>query len=204
MKTLIAVPAKHIFPVEFVINLFALVDEIKKISGCKVRIDTTTPLQTSRENLVGAALNGEFSHIFFIDADVIVPYNAFEILARKKKDIINGVYFQSCEPYNVVAKKDGKLLDVQANQLYEVDYCGLGCSLIKTSVFEKVQRPYFKFENDEGEDVYFFRKCRDAGFKVFLDSSVVCRHWGSATGLENYLWVREAEKRGLKSPVANP
>lgn len=71
-------------------------------------------------------------------------------------------------------------------EVEEVDHLGFGMCLIRMSVFDRLQThaeangkqsfmPLFVFELKDdgmsmiGEDVYFFRKCRDAGVKVLLD-----------------------------------
>lgn len=74
----------------------------------------------------------------------------------------------------------------QAGEVEEVNHLGLGLCLMDMRVLDAVQArseergeknflPLFKFETNEdgtseiGEDVFFFNKCRDAGFKVHLD-----------------------------------
>jgi GT2 family glycosyltransferase len=42
----------------------------------------------------------------------------------------------------------------------------------------RVMDPWFEFLNDEGEDMYFCRKARAAGYKIYVDLSVKCLHLG--------------------------
>ena len=87
---------------------------------------------------------------------------------------------------NLVYTDAGKAAD---NLMEEVDHVGFGLCLIRMSVFDTLQvhaeangkksfLPLFLFEPKEddggmiGEDVYFFRKLRDAGIKVYCDHGV--------------------------------
>ena len=42
----------------------------------------------------------------------------------------------------------------------------------------RVMDPWFEFLTDEGEDMYFCRKARGAGYKIYCDLSVKCHHLG--------------------------
>ena len=197
MKLCIAIPAKHIAPIEFLINFLPTLARVNKFCALDlekdIKIDTTTPLDVARCNLVDYAMQGGYSHIWFIDVDTVPQVDAFEKLLHRNKEIVGGLYVQSCEPYNVVGKKDGKLIDPQPNQLIEVDFMGLGCCLLRTEVFKNITTPYFKFEEGMGEDAYFFSKCRILGnYKVYLDTSVLARHFGGSVGIENYEWCKRA------------
>lgn len=91
------------------------------------------------------------------------------------------------------------------NALFEVDAVGHGCTLIKREVYDSVPEPYYawrdvyreaddsfrlsegltkeqaKTQEDKtlGEDLYFFSKCRLHGYKILLDTSVSCGHFGT-------------------------
>ena len=56
--------------------------------------------------------------------------------------------------------------------------------LIKTSVFKKLPHPWFSYEQDDegntvvGEDMWFCRLARQAGFKIYCDKNVKIKHLG--------------------------
>jgi hypothetical protein len=66
----------------------------------------------------------------------------------------------------------------------EVDATGTGCLLIETRVFLDLQKPYFQFTPNPdkeiggviGEDIWFCHKAREAGYKIFVDTSVPVGH----------------------------
>lgn len=62
------------------------------------------------------------------------------------------------------------------------DASGLGLCLIHRTVVEQVQRPWCRFIGQfagehVGEDVYFFRKARAAGFELLVDPTVMADHY---------------------------
>jgi GT2 family glycosyltransferase len=62
------------------------------------------------------------------------------------------------------------------------DASGLGLCLIHRSVVEAVERPWCRFIGQVdgehiGEDVYFFRKAREAGFRLMVDPGVAADHY---------------------------
>ena len=54
--------------------------------------------------------------------------------------------------------------------------CGLGCVLIKKNVLEKVEFRHDK-EKSPWDDVWFCEDSRKEGFKVYVDTSVKCKHY---------------------------
>jgi len=72
---------------------------------------------------------------------------------------------------------DPVVLPQTETDLREVPVTGAAFLLVKRHVFEAIEPPWF--EGDEhgfGEDFAFCRKARAAGFKVFVDRSVIVTH----------------------------
>jgi len=69
----------------------------------------------------------------------------------------------------------------------------------------RVMNPWFEFLNDEGEDMYFSRKARAAGYKIFVDLSVKCSHIGNVPIEEgHFLYVKpHLRKEGKTVELAN-
>jgi len=59
--------------------------------------------------------------------------------------------------------------------------------LVKREVLEKLPNPPFKIKYkeitddgrcyDEGEDEYFSRLAREAGYKLMVDPTIICKHY---------------------------
>ena len=67
---------------------------------------------------------------------------------------------------------------------FPCDAAGLGVCLIKREVVERIEPPWCAFVGQKqdqyiGEDVYFFRKARVAGFKLLVEPTILCDHYKS-------------------------
>jgi hypothetical protein len=149
-------------------------------------------LQDVRNLLVKHALAWKPTHLLLIDSDMKLPPDTIVRLLRHNQPIVGLNYVQR----HVAAKpnaskagygKDNRVPTLSSSTgLQEVDHIGLGCVLIDARVFDYIQAPAFEFHtikqyDDEGnvtdwhtkgEDVSFFEKCREAGFKVLIDHDV--------------------------------
>jgi hypothetical protein len=141
---------------------------------------------------------------------VFTPEEAEKILSYDK-DVVSGVYFKKAKPYHPVAgyyninkiQNGFPCVDkntILSKQLIEVDWAGMGFVAMKRSILDKIQYPWFdmrvidlpKPEKRDGniviqkellsEDISFWTKVKELGFKVWLDTSVTVKH----TGKTNY------------------
>jgi 2-polyprenyl-3-methyl-5-hydroxy-6-metoxy-1,4-benzoquinol methylase len=174
-----------------------------------IYMKTATVIDRARSELVKDAISMGNDYILFLDSDIIMPPGAIEKLIDMDVDIASGLYFAKGKPYLPVARleKDGKhffLEDFEYNDVIDVAGVGMGLCLIKASVFEKLKYPYFKFDwVDDGvnpiyecaEDLYFCDKAREAGFKIKLNTGVVCHHEGIPCGPEHFNIYKQEIKR---------
>ena len=138
---------------------------------------------------VNRALEQGVTHCMFVDNDIVFPANGIRSLLEKDKDIIGANYNQRQFPLQSTVKvkdNEGNFVSLPmpdtANP-FEVWSLGLGFSLVKREVFEKVPKPWFANPIDEKDvfitdDVFFFSKCQEAGFKVWCDPLLVVKHIG--------------------------
>jgi GT2 family glycosyltransferase len=70
------------------------------------------------------------------------------------------------------------LMQPEPSDLMSVDGCGMHFTLIRRDVIEALRPPYFTFmgSTTAGEDYFFCRKVRAAGFPIYLDVSVQTAH----------------------------
>ena len=131
--------------------------------------------------------------------DVFVPADAVMKMIAHGKEICTGIYWtKEYPPYPYIWRGlDGPYMDWKAGELFEIDFAGCDCLLIHKSVLEKLEYPYFSrdwswYRDKKGkvlepgslstEDYYFFAKAKEAGFKIWCDSSVLCVHQDRHTG----------------------
>ena len=131
--------------------------------------------------------------VLFIDDDVLFPPNTLLKLLSWGKDIVNGVYWSKSDPSVPLVFKghmQGSYYDWHVGDFIEIDSAGMGLTLIKTKVFKEMPKPWFSENyvyhqldgapsknNATTEDLYFYKKARDFGFKVYCDTSLQAYHY---------------------------
>lgn len=145
------------------------------------------------------------THILFVDDDMVFPANTVEELLKDDKDVV-GVNSQSRKlplSTTVGLLKDGELWPHSEIPPYyelpegtfEVYSVGMGVCLIKMSVFDQIEEPYFHFETHpngkvlKGEDGWFCEQVRKAGLKIYCNNSLPIGHIGDF----NYAKYEETE-----------
>lgn len=153
------------------------------------------PVDNARNHIVEEFLKTDCTHLFFVDSDTIPPANALAKLLAADKDIISGLtpiiehdanrkndsqgFYRK---YNVVGMND-KFINEYIG-LVEAKVAGSSCILIKREVLEAIESPWYRFQYQDdngkhvviGEDILFCIKAREKGFKVWVDSSIICGH----------------------------
>ena len=144
---------------------------------------------------VETAQNCLCSHIFFVDHDMKFEPVVLPKLLSYDKDIVGAMYnyrYLPLEPMVKYLMPDGEWTsDISKsavkkipNELFEVGATGGGMLLVKMSVFDKLERPYFPMEQDEAgnrtvtEDSAFYLKAQAKGFKVWCDPTLSIGHEG--------------------------
>lgn len=141
-------------------------------------------LHQNREIIAGRSLTDNCSHLLFVDSDMIFGGDALLRLMADGKDIICGFYNKRELPRvstMKMADKDGNFIDMKTKipgKPFKVAAAGTGFMLIKTDVFRKLDQPWFAFEGNMGEDVYFCRKATAAGYEIWCDPAVTVGHIG--------------------------
>lgn len=145
--------------------------------------------------IVKLAQEEGFTHIMSVDNDMVFPSSSFLRLLDMDKDIAGAAYNQRTTGLSTsdlistvkFADEKGNLVVQQIpKHLFKCWSLGLGLVLIRTSVFDKLTRPYFRDAEDEDgthhtEDVEFFSKCQKAGFEVWCNPQIDVGHIGRIT-----------------------
>lgn len=159
---------------------------------------TTFPrVDALRDSAVCLAQQEGFSHLLFLDADMVWPTDVLtKLLAHHDKGIVGGLYVMRHPPFAPVALKDGSVPEgslvtqyqhageaLTSTELIPVEVLGMGCTLIPMTVFDQIgPRPWFEYANDADgwpvvtEDVPFCQKAAKAGYSILLDPTISCGH----------------------------
>lgn len=145
----------------------------------------------SRTRLVKQAQKLGATHMLFLDSDMFLnpSRNAagkledpITTLVKRDKDVIGAPYNFRSLPLKSTASPISDLSD--KTQPFKCNVVATGFLLIKMSVFDKIEKPYFQFGRDEnaelvyGEDTWFCQQCIKAGIDVWADPTIEIDHLG--------------------------
>ena len=195
MKILIAVPTyENIYP-----DTFKSIYELDR-GGNDVLFDFIRGYDcaTARNNIVKRAKDAGADYVLMVDNDMVLPRDALIDLLEHGEDVVFGFYAHR----NVENRYDGRTSvckmgefnytdqftadELHAHRLISKNKIrihggGMGCALIRMSVFDKFDYPWFRWTNytDGGvlsEDLFFCEKCNAAGIPIYVDARVCCGH----------------------------
>jgi GT2 family glycosyltransferase len=140
-------------------------------------------IAVNREKIAQFALKMNCTHVLFVDCDMEFTQDLLSRLLEHDKDIIGVLYnYRGILPLQEVTKFFDE--ERETDTIFKVAGLGTGCCLVKTSVFEKIEPPYFPMEWDKNGDVYltedigFCEKARENGFDVWVDPVLKVNHIG--------------------------
>lgn len=146
-----------------------------------------------RNMIIKQALEYDCSHVLFLDDDVAFPSHTLDALLKHDKDIVTALHLRRNYPHYPYifdwADENGLcrqyLPKDNETGLIEIVASGFGCCLIKTDVFKALEEPWVRLgelEKDEWcDDIGFFKRVREAGFKIYCDLDMPVGHFASLT-----------------------
>lgn len=142
-----------------------------------------------RENLVEQAFDRACTHILMMDTDQIYyTEDMINIMLSRNKPFLGTVVHRRYPPFDPIVYRGelGKYTQVPDENIYngeviEVDAFGFGCVLLELKHLLDLPQPWFcdAFTDDErpvGEDINFCHCLRQAGHKLFVDTSIRISH----------------------------
>ena len=163
----------------------------------------------ARNRIAADALNAHYDRVLMVDNDIALPVDALKNLLEHDADVALGWYLNRYargeERFTTLYKQGLGWRMYEASELNELrdakQYAiqvkggGLGCALIKASVFEHLAFPWFEWTDiarrhversdayectddfdSGGEDINFCNKCRGSGIAIVADTRVACGH----------------------------
>ena len=189
MKLLIGIPSYDYMHAEFVKCLSALLIHLtQKGIPFDVSINNGTLVYIARDKIAHKAINKEYTHVLWLDADMIFQPSIFDELMDCEADFVTGIAHSRRPPYlscvftniddlNHMARWE----DEYPAEPFDVAGCGFACVLIRTEVLKAVNAHYktcFLPEPEWGEDLSFCRRARAMGYKITADPFVRLGHIG--------------------------
>lgn len=159
-------------------------------------IQTDMYIVMARNAIVHAALDayraGDITHLWWIDDDMIIPTGTLERLFNANKSIVGAVYYANhLKPVAYDIEPDFQWLEeVPEHGVHRVGGLGMGCTLVDCKVLLAMQEHFGdscwfatsthlqpnKTPIFYGEDVWFFKRAAEVGFKAYLDCDTICGH----------------------------
>lgn len=138
-----------------------------------------TLIANQRHELVKAAQEWSATHVMFIDSDIVFESSHVIDLIDFNEPVVGAAYSKRVDPIITTAwhriddwNTHVRLLE-QTHSHIQVDAMALGFCLIDIRVFDSLELPWFilGFSHGQytGEDIEFFRKCKQANIPVWLD-----------------------------------
>jgi predicted SAM-dependent methyltransferase len=199
---LVGVPTLGVVPAEFALSMISMLTPLNWRGA--VHFQYGLAVDAARNAIVQRALDQNSRWVFFRDDDVFAPADCLTKLYHLQVPIAAGVVWGKVWPTDPMMFKWADVAgyrDWQFGDVVEVDWTGMGCTLIHTDVFKAIEPPWFQTEpgrmvKDKAgneytmghtEDAYFYRKAEAAGFKPVVDTSIQTVHFDVAGG-KRYLW----------------
>lgn len=185
----IGVPSQESWKADFgmcMVQLTAMLSQpfhsgAAKIRSCRIWNTKGSILPRSRTTLVRQALQGDYSHILFIDSDMTFPADLLQRLLDRDKAVIACNCPVKALPSSPTARlkggERGEPLfsvpdDLGIRQVWRV---GTGIMLVRTSIFRQLSEPWFpimwneKLQDYIGEDWAFCEKLEQADIPIYVD-----------------------------------
>lgn len=129
----------------------------------------------ARNNGVDHAREAGADYLLFLDSDMVFPNTTVHRLLLHRKDVVGALYTKRVPPYDLLGDVLPSDVIREENGLVEMRRLPTGCMLIRMSVFDAMEKPYFHFGVDAengtilGEDYAFCDMARLKGFRLWAD-----------------------------------
>ena len=171
---------------------YSLMDTLRKHPETEMAFQSGVFVHENQNNLVELAKAKKASHLFLVEHDIVFDPDTLQRLLDLDKDVVAAPYSGRALPRRpLIYQKanDGELYmmsyDIWPDKPFKCYGVSTGCTLVKMSVFDKIEKPYFSFEyTKEGkmkmsQDIYFSKKVNEAGMECWVDPTIDVVHIGS-------------------------
>ncbi len=154
--------------------------------------------------------SGRADWVLWVEDDSVPPANAYEILRKWadpiERPVMHGLSFDRKPPHSpsAVIKDDAGEQDWlwhwRPDALYKVEHSGTCISLIHTSVFEKMKRPWFRMQPFEPGTTGMIpclslsQRMHEAGIPIYLYTGCIAGHIADEVVIDAKIGRMMAEK----------
>lgn len=208
MRLLIAIPTYDYMHYQFVECLTKLIRKLDEDEiDYQLAYQGGTLVYVGRDKLAKRAIEGNFSHVLWLDSDMIFTEDLLDDLMYSGKPFVTGIAHGRRAPHvSCIFNKIYPSIDRWEGHDYpsgafKIAGCGFACVLIKTeiikAVYEKNGTAFFP-TRELGEDLAFCKRATDLGFEIWAEPSVWLGHIGHITVYPEYQGQYENSVIGFK------
>lgn len=211
-KVAILVPIRDTMYSQFSYSLSNLI-KLSTLMGIDTHLffDSSTILINQRESLIKQAFEVSADWVLWLDNDMMFPPTTLVRLLAHKQNIVGCNYMKRAYPFKSVAYTDTSDWEnwipiKYEDDLVDAEAMGMGCVLMKTDIFKKLNKPYFEYtyqpksEDWGGEDFTLFKKLNKLGYEVKVDMNLSNEiHHIGTFAYGRSLSTNETKKRTWKS-----
>ena len=188
----------------FVESLLGLVDHLTKEGvNFDVEIQSGTLIHIARDKLARKAVSGKYTHILWLDSDMVFQPTLVEDLMDCGKDFVTAIAHSRRKPYASCLFQSvmpPARFEKYPNTPFRVAGCGMAACLIKTEILKAIFLRYgtcYTPMNNIGEDLAFcLRAEKDMHYEIWADPMVRVGHVGHVT-----IWPEDYDR--MKEEIAN-
>jgi len=182
-SVMILVPAMEMVNAEFAQHL-AMASANLVANGIRINcaFNIGSVITIARRNLTDIFLKSDFEYAWWVDSDMKFPIDTPVRLLKRGVPFVGANYRRRRFPnpgFTGMMGQPGSfrelITDDNSPAMEQVDVLPHGCVLTHRSIYEKVPQPHYlqefvpEMNLEIGEDIYFCRKAKAAGFQVWCD-----------------------------------
>lgn len=182
-SVMILVPAMEMVNAEFSQHL-AMAAANLVAAGVRINcaFNIGSVITIARRNLVEIFMNSDFDYAWWIDSDMKFPIDTPLRLLQRNVPLVGANYRRRRFPnpgFTGMMGQPGSFTELVTDDnspaMQDVDVIPHGCVMVHRSVYQKIAQPHYlqefipEMNLEIGEDIYFCRKAREAGFQVWCD-----------------------------------
>jgi hypothetical protein len=202
-RLLIAIPTTDYIPADFVKSLAKLQQELgRRGIAYDVEVQSGTLVYIARNRLANKAINEKYTHVLWIDSDMVFGEKVYEDLMDVGKEMVCGAFVSRRPPYgpciytSIEQNAIEKVKDFGIRP-FRVDGCGFALVLTNVELLQAVTQKFgtcFQPTDYYGEDLAFCWRVKQLGREIWCEPTVRPGHIAHVpvyAGQEN-LGVKEA------------
>lgn len=183
MKLMIAIPTTDYMHASFVQSLIRLTARLQRDGvNHTVELVAGTLVYMARNKLASKAVNEGYTHVLWLDSDMVFSETIVEDLTFCGKDFVCGAFQSRRPPYNSCIFSSLKPLERvkdYGKEPFQVAGCGMACTLISTEVLRSVMNHFgncFTPMEDYGEDLAFCVRARTMNTEIWCEPTARAGH----------------------------